>query len=345
MAKYKLKEFITQLRGVSYKPTDVTDKNNGTPVLRANNIQDEGLIYDDLVYLKPDKIKENQKLIAGDIVICASSGSKSLVGKASIFTQNSKVMSFGAFCKAVRVKDIEGINKDFIRLFFSSKSYREQISASSVGANINNIKTENIDDLDINIPTSETQAIAVKILTHIKKAIFTKKEQLKQLDELVKSRFIEMFENKNFEEKKWFDVVNIINGKDYKKIPNISGTYPIYGSGGYMGIRCDQYLCNENSVIIGRKGNVTNPIFVKEKYWNVDTAFGIETKDCLNPYYFYYHTLTVDLSSLVSGAAIPSMTKTSLQKIKIIVPPIELQNSFAGFVKQVDKSKFVVSLA
>ena len=120
MAKYKLKEFITQLRGVSYKPTDVTDKNNGTPVLRANNIQDEGLIYDDLVYLKPDKIKENQKLIAGDIVICASSGSKSLVGKASIFTQNSKVMSFGAFCKAVRVKDIEGINKDFIRLFFSS---------------------------------------------------------------------------------------------------------------------------------------------------------------------------------------------------------------------------------
>ena len=151
-----------------------------------------------------------------------------------------------------------------------------------------------------------------------------------------------MFENKNFEEKKWFDVVNIINGKDYKKIPNISGTYPIYGSGGYMGIRCDQYLCNENSVIIGRKGNVTNPIFVKEKYWNVDTAFGIETKDCLNPYYFYYHTLTVDLSSLVSGAAIPSMTKTSLQKIKIIVPPIELQNTFAEFVKQVDKSKFIV---
>ena len=342
MSKCKIKEFVTQLRGVSYKPTDVTDATNGIPILRANNIQDDGMVYDDLIYVKSEKVKQAQKLQAGDIVICTSSGSKALVGKASIFTGYSKVISFGAFCKALRINDVVGINKDFIRVFFSSKLYREQIASSSIGANINNIKSENIDELNINIPTPEVQSAAVEILTQLNKAILSKKEQLKQLDELVKSRFIEMFENKNFEEKKWFDVVNIINGKDYKKIPNISGTYPIYGSGGYMGIRCDQYLCNENSVIIGRKGNVTNPIFIKEKYWNVDTAFGIETKDCLNPYYFYYHTLTVDLSSLVSGAAIPSMTKTSLQKIKIIVPPIELQNTFAEFVKQVDKSKFIV---
>ena len=234
-------------------------------------------------------------------------------------------------------------NTDIKYLMYLLRSLN--LGCSSAGAAIPHIYFKNykkniVPNFDLN-----KQRCISKLLEKIENLIVLKKKQLFSLDELVKSRFIEMFENKNFEEKKWFDVVNIINGKDYKKIPNISGTYPIYGSGGYMGIRCDQYLCNENSVIIGRKGNVTNPIFVKEKYWNVDTAFGIETKDCLNPYYFYYHTLTVDLSSLVSGAAIPSMTKTSLQKIKIIVPPIELQNSFAGFVKQVDKSKFVVSLA
>ena len=231
-------------------------------------------------------------------------------------------------------------NTDIKYLMYLLRSLN--LGCSSAGAAIPHIYFKNykkniVPNFDLN-----KQRCISKLLEKIENLIVLKKKQLFSLDELVKSRFIEMFENKNFEEKKWFDVVNIINGKDYKKIPNISGTYPIYGSGGYMGIRCDQYLCNENSVIIGRKGNVTNPIFVKEKYWNVDTAFGIETKDCLNPYYFYYHTLTVDLSSLVSGAAIPSMTKTSLQKIKIIVPPIELQNSFAGFVKQVDKSKFIV---
>ena len=216
------------------------------------------------------------------------------------------------------------------------------LGGAAAGAAIPHIYFKNYKKSVVPECNFEKQKLISKLLEKIENLIKLKQKQIFSLDELVKSRFIEMFENKNFEEKKWFDVVNIINGKDYKKIPNISGTYPIYGSGGYMGIRCDQYLCNENSVIIGRKGNVTNPIFVKEKYWNVDTAFGIETKDCLNPYYFYYHTLTVDLSSLVSGAAIPSMTKTSLQKIKIIVPPIELQNTFAEFVKQVDKSKFIV---
>lgn len=150
-----------------------------------------------------------------------------------------------------------------------------------------------------------------------------------------------MFIGKGFPCERWENVVTIINGKDYKKVPNDNQTYPIYGSGGYMGIRCDKYICNEFSTIIGRKGNVTNPLFVKEKFWNVDTAFGIEVGKKLNPYYFYHHSLTIDLASMVSGAAIPSLTKTDLQKLQIPVPPISLQNEFAEFVKLIDKSKFV----
>ena len=51
--------------------------------------------------------------------------------------------------------------------------------------------------------------------------------------------------------------------------------------------------------------------------------------------------MTIDLASMVSGAAIPSLTKTDLQKLQIPVPPISLQNEFAEFVKLIDKSKFV----
>jgi type I restriction enzyme S subunit len=150
-----------------------------------------------------------------------------------------------------------------------------------------------------------------------------------------------LFGDKSFINKLWSDAVNIVNGRDYKNQPNTLGTYPIYGSGGYMGIRCDKYLCNEYSTIIGRKGNVTNPLFVKEKYWNVDTAFGIEVKEELNPYYFYYYTLTVDLASMVTGAAVPSMTKTQLLQLTVPLPPVTLQNEFADYVKLIDKSKFV----
>ena len=82
------------------------------------------------------------------------------------------------------------INADFIRLFFKSKIYRNQISELSNGANINNIKTEDIDSLIINIPELSIQEKAVKDLTILNNALDSKKLELSHLDELIKSRFI-----------------------------------------------------------------------------------------------------------------------------------------------------------
>ena len=126
MPKQIIKGFISQIRGVSYKPTDVVDAENGTPIIRANNIQDDGMIYDDLVFVAQQRIKDNQLLKKGDIVICTSSGSKNLVGKATTFSGYKTDMSFGAFCKVVRISS-SSVNPDYIRLFFKSKTYREQI--------------------------------------------------------------------------------------------------------------------------------------------------------------------------------------------------------------------------
>ena len=79
---------------------------------------------------------------------------------------------------------------------------------------------------------------------------------------------------KNWQYKKLGEVCEIICGQDYKLVQDDKGRYPIYGSGGKMGF-ANQYRCIENTIIIGRKGNINNPIFVEEKFWNVDTAFGI----------------------------------------------------------------------
>ena len=70
------------------------------------------------------------------------------------------------------------------------------------------------------------------------------------------------------------DIATVINGKNQSKVENPDGKYPIYGSGGIMG-RADDFICPENCTIIGRKGSINNPMFVEEKFWNVDTAFGL----------------------------------------------------------------------
>ena len=123
---------------------------------------------------------------------------------------------------------------------------------------------------------------------------------------------------KDWEVKKWSEVLSIINGKNQKKVEDNNGAYPIYGSGGVMGYASD-YLCPGNSVIIGRKGNINKPLFVKEKFWNVDTAFGLISKEgILDSKYLFYFCVN-------KAVTIPSLTKTDLLNIRIDLPPLQIQ--------------------
>ena len=144
-----------------------------------------------------------------------------------------------------------------------------------------------------------------------------------------------------WEKKPWAELVTIQNGRDYKHIAVESGGYAVYGTGGEMA-RASDYLCPENTIIVGRKGTINNPLLVKEKFWNVDTAFGVIVGEQLHYQYFYGFCRMFDFSKLNKQAVLPSTTKADLLKIQIAVPPIELQEQFAAFVEQVDKSKFYI---
>ena len=147
---------------------------------------------------------------------------------------------------------------------------------------------------------------------------------------------------KTWPTKRWSYVLNIVNGKNQKKVECENGIYPICGSGGKIG-KTNEYLTKENSVIIGRKGNINNPILMKTKFWNVDTAFGLEpnNKD-INVEYLYKFCELFDFQRLNKTVTIPSLTKSDLLKIEIPVPPMKLQEEYRNFLAQVDKSKFLL---
>lgn len=87
--------------------------------------------------------------------------------------------------------------------------------------------------------------------------------------------------------KKWADILQIISGKSQKDVACESGQYPIFGSGGIIGYASD-YLCEAGTTIVGRKGTINKPIFVNERFWNVDTAFGISPGQDLLPKFLFY---------------------------------------------------------
>ena len=346
--KKKLKDVISkEFKGLW--GTDFSD--DGIPVIKTNNMTYEGRIdFSDICIRNiPYKEAENNFLKKGDLIIEKSGGTKThSVGYVNIFEGEDDKYVCNNFILPLR-PNTELVFPKY--LFWQLHGMYEAGRFSDCynkTTGIQNLQKKTYFSKDINLPSKEEQIKIAAELDTIQSAIDNKKQQLALLDEAVKSKFVEMFgenpvESGKWKVAKWADKVRITNGRDYKKLVVKTGLYPVYGSGGDMGIRVDDYLCSENTVIIGRKGNIDKPIFVKEKFWNVDTAFGLNVDESeINPYYFFEHSKKYNYRSMDTGVTIPSLTKTALFELKLAIPPLDIQNQFAAFVQQIDKSKSLV---
>lgn len=232
-------------------------------------------------------------------------------------------------------------------IYYFMSSYIRILRDQSIGGVIKYIKLENLTEAKIPDISLDEQEKMINLFEKLEKLIKIRQDQIQALDDLINSSFYQMFgdvrvNENNYELKTWKDVLFITNGKNQKKVESDDGIYPIYGSGGIMSYATD-WITKEFSVIIGRKGNINSPILVKEKFWNVDTAFGLEPDtDKLNPYYLYYFCKNFDFERLNVAVTIPSLRKTDLYMINIPLPPIEKQNKFADLVTRVEGQKGIL---
>lgn len=130
------------------------------------------------------------------------------------------------------------------------------------------------------------------------------------------------------------DVINIFNGRDYSHLEK--GTYPLYGSGGLMSY-LSSYLYDGEAILLPRKGTLNNIMYVNEKFWTVDTMYYATVKPEFSTYYIYAYLAQLDLAHLDSGSALPSMTKTAYNNIKINLPDFKTQQSIAAVLSALDK--------
>ena len=237
----------------------------------------------------------------------------------------------------------EVVDKKYFPFFMSSDLFMERAVQISVGGLSPTINWKDLREQEFPLPSLAEQ----KVLADKLWAAYRLKESYKKLlaatEEMVKSQFIEMFGDthvKSDNSRQWKEVVEIINGKDYKTIQVEDGGYPVYGTGGEMA-RAADYLSPANSILLGRKGTIDKPLLIKEKYWNVDTAFGaVPDENILNYVYFYWHCKTIDFNILNKGTTLPSTTKVNLLNLWVKIPAMEEQNRFASIVEQADKSGF-----
>ena len=371
----RLGDIIEQIRGVSYKLSDLSDtlNDNSVILLRANNIQDGKIVLDDVLYVSKSKVNESQYLKQGDILVCTSSGSKELVGKAA-FIDKDLPMVFGAFCKVVRPK-IECCK--YIGHFFQSPYYRNHISAASAGANINNLRNEHISNLYIPLPSLNEQRHIAAVLDKVSDLIAKRKQQLDKLDEMTKAKFVEMFGEPISNPHEWKQValrelttkigsgatprggresyqsegitlirsMNVYDGRfEYKDLAHITDQQAKQLEN--VTVMKGDVLINITGASVARSCVVPNNVLPARVNQHVAIVRCIPGK--LDPIFTNNLFINDSFKRLLlnigesGGATRQAITKQQLEALTIIVPPVELQQKFSSFAGQIGNIKLTV---
>lgn len=222
-------------------------------------------------------------------------------------------------------------------------------------------------DVKIIVPPLETQKKIAEVLEKAEKVIEKRKETIKLLDELVKSKFIEMFGDPinnpmGWEKKRLVDECNIVTGNTpSRKIEEYYGDYiewiksdNITGSSIYL-TKAREYLSEkglevgrsigENSILMtciaGSVKCIGNVAIANRKVAFNQQINGIEPLK--NNVLFMFEQFNLSqkyIQSTINMSLKGILSKGQLSQLEFIFPPIELQNQFADFVNQVDKVKF-----
>lgn len=285
----------------------------GHPLLNPSHIVDGKVAPDSKLTISDKKYDELEAyhLHTGDVVM----GRRGEMGRCAVVPSEGFLCGTGSLL--IRTKG--EVTADYIQKTISFPSFRKTIEDMAVGQTMPNLNVPIVSKFQIIKPPIEVQINYYKFVAQTDKS--------KSFDDLGSMRFS--------------DVLDIRNGRNQRQVENENGKYPIYGSGGVMG-HADDFICDAETVVIGRKGSINNPIFVDEPFWNVDTAFGLVAhKEVLLPKYLYYFCVNFDFERLNTTVTIPSLTKANLLQIEIRVPDMDIQQNI---VSVLDKICYLIEL-
>ncbi|EGC75042.1 hypothetical protein HMPREF0490_01204 [Lachnospiraceae bacterium 6_1_37FAA] len=344
----RLGDIASYINGYAFKPEQRGTE--GLPIIRiqdlTGNAYDLGFYDGDY----PEKIEINN----GDVLISWSASLGVYIwnrGKALLNQHIFKV----AFDKV-------NVNKDYF--VFAVKHKLDEMVLKTHGATMKHIIKKDFDNTKIPFPSLEMQEETASILKMVSDIIDTRQQEIKKLDELIRARFVELFENGDYKTEKlgsvctkitdgthktptyldegitFISAKNIVNGElDFSDVKHISEEE-------YQEIqkRCQTAIYD---ILLSKSGSLGAPVIVKteEKLGLFESLAVIKyDREKLLPE-FLCEQLKTDriqrqFTTGTKGVAIKHLHLGVIAETDVIVPPIEEQRQFADFVKQVDKSKF-----
>lgn len=137
-----------------------------------------------------------------------------------------------------------------------------------------------------------------------------------------------------WEQRKLGEVVDVCSGRDYKHL--IEGNIPVYGTGGYMLSVSEALSYDKDAIGIGRKGTIDKPYVLKAPFWTVDTLFYAIPREKVDLDFTFDIFQNIDWKKKDESTGVPSLSKTAINDIDILVPCIEEQQVLGSYFSQLD---------
>ncbi|MBQ8860665.1 MAG: restriction endonuclease subunit S [Ruminococcus sp.] len=366
----KLGDICDVRDGTHDSPTYV---NTGYPLVTSKNIVDGKLDLSVVNFISLEdynKINERSKVDVGDIIMpmIGTIGNPYLVDVSTEFAiKNVALIKFNK----------REANNRYIYYFLQSENFRKYITKNNRGGTQKFLSLKDIRNIEIDIASYDEQLEIVETLDGIFALINLRKKQLSKLDELVKSRFIEMFGD---------PVENPLNW-EIGLLKNItskigSGATPRGGKESYqsegvtlirsMNVHDGRFEYKDLAHITDKQAKQLENVIVEKNDVFINITGASVARSCIVPEYILparvnQHVAIIRcISSIINpvfannmflntsfkgrlldigesgGATRQAITKQQLEMLDVIIPPIELQNEFATFVEQTEKVKLEV---
>ena len=372
MIKVKLGELCEIINGYAFKSEDYVGA--GIRVIRITNVQ-KGFIEDKQPQFFPiEKKLEIEKYILkeNDLLISLTGN----VGRVALLDAEYLPAALNQRVACLRIKD-DRIQKSFLYHFLNSDYFEKQCIASSKGIAQKNMSTEWLKKYDIPLFSTEEQIKIVNILDKLNGVIHKHKEIYESMQDLVRLRFVELFGNPIQNPMSWNEkslgecLDSIDNGKSFvcDNVPRTedkpavlklsAATYGFYQPDENKAMLdesdfVDKAEVHKGDLLFTRKNTpelvgMSAYVFeTPEKLMMPDLIFRLNTKDIINKIYLWqlinHELFRSKIQALAGGSAksMSNISKERLLKLKVPVPPMELQKQFAEFVEQVEKAKAVI---
>ena len=277
----------------------------------------------------------------GDIVLATRQQSDNLpiLAMPAIIPASLKAKKIIYGTNLYKVENHSEVTNDFLFWQLKTPDYIDYISSVKTGSVVRMVTKKNVEDYVFRCPPKEVRDRISKLLWGLDRKIELNNKINADLEEMAQAIFknwfvdFEPFKDGKFVDSElgmipegWKvgclgDLITIKYGKDHKKLED--GTFPVYGSGGFMRF-VNSWLYDGESVLIPRKGTLDNIMYVCEKFWTVDTMFFSVPKMDYVMKYVYNYIKRFDFSKMNEGTSVPSNTAARLNKMPILIPTHEI---------------------